>query len=66
MFTCICLGTNDLKRASHFYDAALAPLGIQRCGGVEADTGDVLGWGTYPDAGTKELAAVCRGFTTGE
>jgi hypothetical protein len=43
VFTCICLGTNDLKRASHFYDAALAPLGIQRCGGVEADTGDMLG-----------------------
>ena len=32
IFTHICLGTNDLSRARHFYDAALAPLGIRNLG----------------------------------
>jgi len=31
MFTYVCLGTNDLTRASLFYDATLAALGLQRC-----------------------------------
>ncbi len=30
MILYITLGTNDLARATRFYDAALAPLGIQR------------------------------------
>jgi catechol 2,3-dioxygenase-like lactoylglutathione lyase family enzyme len=29
-FLYITLGTNDLARAARFYDAALAPLGLQR------------------------------------
>lgn len=32
IFTHICLGTNDLDRARRFYDAALAPLGINNLG----------------------------------
>jgi catechol 2,3-dioxygenase-like lactoylglutathione lyase family enzyme len=31
MFTYICLGTNDLARATVFYDAVLQPLGLSRC-----------------------------------
>jgi hypothetical protein len=30
MFTYVCLGTNDLTRATLFYDATLAALGLQR------------------------------------
>lgn len=64
MFAYICLGTNDLERAIKFYDAALAPLGLNRC-----DTGDEpnwegwAGWGTYEAGGAKELALwVCTPF----
>ena len=32
IFTHVCLGTNDLVRAQHFYDAALAPLGLRNLG----------------------------------
>ena len=48
MITYVCLGTNDLARATKFYDATLAALGLNRC-----ETGDpewdatTSGWGTY-------------------
>ena len=68
MFTYVCLGTNDLARASLFYDATLAALGLQRCstGDPEWDQ-NVAGWGTYAGAynegGARELALwVCRPF----
>jgi catechol 2,3-dioxygenase-like lactoylglutathione lyase family enzyme len=32
IFTHNCVGTNDVLRAGQFYDAALAPLGIERLG----------------------------------
>lgn len=32
IFTHMCVGTNDVERSGHFYDAALAPLGIKRLG----------------------------------
>lgn len=32
IFTHVCLGSNDLERAAHFYDAALVPLGIVNLG----------------------------------
>jgi catechol 2,3-dioxygenase-like lactoylglutathione lyase family enzyme len=32
IFTHNCVGTNDVERAGRFYDAALAPLGINRLG----------------------------------
>jgi catechol 2,3-dioxygenase-like lactoylglutathione lyase family enzyme len=64
MFTYICLGTNNLQRAARFYDAALAPLGIHRCGGAsDTDAGDMLGWGTYKDDGERERALwLCQPF----
>ena len=31
MFNYVSLGTNDLERAAHFYDAVLDPLGLRRC-----------------------------------
>ncbi|MBL4877104.1 MAG: VOC family protein [Cohaesibacteraceae bacterium] len=30
MFSHIMLGTNDLQKAIHFYDAVLSPLGLER------------------------------------
>jgi catechol 2,3-dioxygenase-like lactoylglutathione lyase family enzyme len=68
MFAYVCLGTNDLARATRFYDAALAALGLQRCstGDPEWDQ-NVAGWGTYAGAynegGARELALwVCKPF----
>jgi catechol 2,3-dioxygenase-like lactoylglutathione lyase family enzyme len=49
-------GTNNLAKAITFYDAVLAPLGMQRC-----VTGDpawdriAAGWGIYEDGGAREL-----------
>jgi catechol 2,3-dioxygenase-like lactoylglutathione lyase family enzyme len=57
MLSYVYLGTNNLARATVFYDAALAPLGMDRC-----ITGDAswdktsAGWGTYEDGGVLELA----------
>jgi catechol 2,3-dioxygenase-like lactoylglutathione lyase family enzyme len=64
MFTYVCLGTNDLRRAAVFYDAVLAVLGHRRCD-VGAETGfeDMIGWGTYTDDGRQELALwICKPF----
>ena len=68
MFTYVCLGTNDLARATRFYDATLAALGLQRCstGDPEWDQ-NAAGWGTYAGAynegGARELALwVCKPF----
>ncbi|MFO1435700.1 MAG: VOC family protein [Gammaproteobacteria bacterium] len=64
MFSYICLGTNNLKRAIKFYDAALAPLGLHRCitPGEENWEG-WAGWGTYESRGANELALwVCSPF----
>ncbi|MDX8537893.1 MULTISPECIES: VOC family protein [Mesorhizobium] len=57
MLTYVYFGTNDLKRATTFYDAALAPLGMQRCitGDPDWDRASA-GWGTYEDGGLRELA----------
>lgn len=56
-FTYVCLGTNDLARASAFYDAVLGALGLGRCQtqGEESWEGWV-GWGTYQDSGAVEFA----------
>jgi catechol 2,3-dioxygenase-like lactoylglutathione lyase family enzyme len=45
MILYITLGTNDLARATRFYDAALAPLGIQRL----RTEGDESGYGLPED-----------------
>lgn len=64
MFSYICLGTNDLPAAVTFYDAALAPLGLSRCGTPEEeDWTGWAGWGTYEADGARELALwVCTPF----
>jgi catechol 2,3-dioxygenase-like lactoylglutathione lyase family enzyme len=64
MFTYICLGTNDLARATRFYDAVLGTLGLSRCDvSAEAGWDDWAGWGTYEQAGAVQLALwVCRPF----
>ncbi len=57
MLTYVYLGTNDLARASAFYDAVLAPLGMQRCITGDAQWDRIsAGWGTYEQDGERELA----------
>jgi catechol 2,3-dioxygenase-like lactoylglutathione lyase family enzyme len=57
MLCYVYFGTNDLQKATAFYDATLAPLGMQRCltGDPEWDR-VAAGWGIYEDAGARELA----------
>ncbi len=57
MLTYVYFGTSDLARAIAFYNAALTPLGMQRCvtGDPEWDRISA-GWGTYEDGGQRELA----------
>jgi catechol 2,3-dioxygenase-like lactoylglutathione lyase family enzyme len=57
MFTYVYLGTNDLARASRFYDAVMATLEYSRCD-VSGESGweGVIGWGTYERHGLVELA----------
>jgi catechol 2,3-dioxygenase-like lactoylglutathione lyase family enzyme len=57
MLSYVYFGTNDLQRATVFYDATLAPLGMQRCITGDPDwDGISAGWGTYEDDGAHELA----------
>lgn len=64
MFTYVTLGTNALPRATAFYDATLAPLGLQRCDtGEESGWEQIAGWGRYELGGQVELALwVCKPF----
>ena len=64
MFTYITLGTNDLSRATVFYDAVMAALGISRVQTPgEDDWHGWAGWGYYQDKGAKELALwLCEPF----
>jgi catechol 2,3-dioxygenase-like lactoylglutathione lyase family enzyme len=57
MLTYVYLGTNDLERATRFYDATLTSLGLQRCVTGDPDWDRTsAGWGTYEDGGARELA----------
>jgi 2-iminobutanoate/2-iminopropanoate deaminase len=57
MLSYVYLGTNDLPRATQFYDAILAPLEMKRCSTGDADWDRVAaGWGTYQQGGGQELA----------
>ena len=57
MLTYVSLGTNDLARATAFYDATLATLGLQRCITGDPDWDRICaGWGTYEEGGTREFA----------
>src|SRR5260370_39662209 len=56
MLSYVYFGTNDLHKATAFYDATLAPLGMQRCitGDPEWDRISA-GWGIYEEGGAREL-----------
>ena len=57
MLSYVYFGTNDLARAKAFYDALLAPLGMQRCiTGDHAWDQISAGWGIYENDGAHELA----------
>jgi catechol 2,3-dioxygenase-like lactoylglutathione lyase family enzyme len=57
MLSYVYLGTNDLERATAFYDAVLEPLGMQRCETHDAEWDRIsAGWGMYEDDGARELA----------
>ena len=57
MLTYVYFGTNDLNRATRFYDAVLAPLGMQRCITGDAEWDRIsAGWGVYHEDGARELA----------
>src|SRR5262249_43905416 len=57
MLTYVYFGTNDLKRAIAFYDAALSALGLARCVTGDPEWDKVsAGWGIYEDGGARELA----------
>jgi catechol 2,3-dioxygenase-like lactoylglutathione lyase family enzyme len=57
MLSYVYLGTNDLARATAFYDAVLAPLGMKRCVTGDPDWDRVsAGWGIYEEDGARELA----------
>ncbi len=64
MFTYVCLGTNDIVRAAAFYDPVMGALGLSRCTVPgDANFDGWMGWGTYEDGGTTELALwVCAPF----
>ena len=54
MFTYVCLGTDNLPRAAHFYDAVMGALGLSRCvTEAESDWDGWFGWGTYEDDGRQ-------------
>jgi hypothetical protein len=56
MLSYVYFGTNDLVKAIAFYNATLAPLGMERCitGDPEWDRISA-GWGTYEEGGAREL-----------
>lgn len=56
VFTYVCLGTRDVRRAAAFYDAVLAPLGLTRCATPGEEVDGWVGWGTYRDGGAVEVA----------
>ena len=57
MLAYVMVGTNDLKRATRFYDAALAPLGLAQSG----NSGRYVGYGPK-GAPEKALFFVTRPF----
>jgi catechol 2,3-dioxygenase-like lactoylglutathione lyase family enzyme len=57
MLTYVYFGTNDLGRATAFYDAALGALGMRRIVTNDPAWDRVsAGWGTYEEDGMRELA----------
>jgi catechol 2,3-dioxygenase-like lactoylglutathione lyase family enzyme len=62
MLSYVYFGTNDLERATRFYDATLTQLGMQRCGLRPHYSADSYAAYVLDPDGNK-VAAVCRGFT---
>ena len=64
MFTYVSLGSSDLQRSARFYDSVLGALGLSRCDtSTESEWDDWIGWGTYEDGGSREVALwVCLPF----
>jgi catechol 2,3-dioxygenase-like lactoylglutathione lyase family enzyme len=63
MLTYVYFGTNDLARAIAFYNAALAPLGMQRCITGDAEWDRVAAGAAYVrDPDGNKIAALCRGI----
>ena len=57
MITYVYFGTNNLERSISFYNATLAPLGMDRCVTNDPEWDRVAaGWGIYEDNGARELA----------
>jgi|SRR5271170_3501244 len=57
MITYVYLGTNDLARATAFYDAVMGSLGLKRCITNDPEWDRIsAGWGTYEDDGAREHA----------
>ena len=57
MLSYVYFGTNDLKKATLFYDAVLAPLGMGRCITNDPEWDRIsAGWGIYEEDGRRELA----------
>jgi catechol 2,3-dioxygenase-like lactoylglutathione lyase family enzyme len=56
MLSYVYFGTNDLERATRFYDATLAPLDMKRCVTDDPEWDRVAaGWGIYENGGAREL-----------
>jgi hypothetical protein len=57
VLTYVYFGTNDLDKATAFYDATLAPLGMRRCNTNDPEWDRIsAGWGIYEEGGGRELA----------
>jgi catechol 2,3-dioxygenase-like lactoylglutathione lyase family enzyme len=57
MFTYLYLGTNDLDRATRFYNATMSVLGHRRVVTNDPEWDRIsAGWGTYERDGIEELA----------
>jgi len=57
MLTYVYFGTNDLAKATAFYDATLGTLGMARCMTGDSEWDRIsAGWGIYEDGGARELA----------
>jgi len=51
MLSYVYFGTNDLDKATAFYDATLAPLGMRRCVTNDPQWDRIsAGWGIYEEA----------------
>ena len=56
MLCYVYFGTNNLEKAIAFYEAALAPLGMERCITNDPEWDRIAaGWGIYEDRGAREL-----------